>query len=80
MAAGLAILTTLSRLGSYETPTTDSADISLKSVFRRSKQTNSIADKSLHSNANSDGGTITTLRGGGKGAESIASPAASRGS
>jgi hypothetical protein len=34
----------------------------------------------LHGKANSDAGTITILRGGGKGADSIASPAASRGS
>jgi hypothetical protein len=80
MAAVLATLTTLPRRGSLRGPTTDSADISLEPLFRGSKQNNSIADKSLHGNANPDAGTITILRSGGKEADSIASPAASRGS
>ncbi|MBV9964536.1 MAG: Flp pilus assembly protein CpaB [Alphaproteobacteria bacterium] len=49
-------------------------------TFTIDSEISPLLPKSLHGNDNSDSGTITILRGGGKGADSIASPAASRGS
>jgi pilus assembly protein CpaB len=49
-------------------------------TFTLDSEISPLLPKSLHGNDNSDSGTITILRGGGKGADSIASPAASRGS
>jgi hypothetical protein len=49
-------------------------------TFTIDSEISPLLPKSLHGNENSDSGTITILRGGGKGGDSIAVPAASRGS
>jgi pilus assembly protein CpaB len=49
-------------------------------TFTIDSEISPLLPKSLHGNDNSDTSTITILRGGGRGADSIASPAASRGS
>jgi pilus assembly protein CpaB len=59
---------------------TDSSDGTRSPTFTIDSEISPLLPKSLHGNDNSDAGTITILRGGGKGADSIASPAASRGS
>jgi pilus assembly protein CpaB len=59
---------------------TDSSDGTPSPTFTIDSEISPLLPKSLHGNDNSDAGTITILRGGGKGADSIASPAASRGS
>ena len=62
------------------TQITDSSDGTPSPTFTIDSEISPLLPKSLHGNDNSDGGTITILRGGGKGADSIALPAASRGS
>jgi pilus assembly protein CpaB len=66
--------------GPEATTVADSSDGTPGPTFTLDSEISPLLPKSLHGNDNSDGGTITILRGGGKGADSIASPAAPRGS
>jgi pilus assembly protein CpaB len=67
--------------GGPETATlADSSDGTPKPTFTLDSEISPLLPKSLHGNDNSDAGTITILRGNGKGADSIALPASPRGS
>src|SRR5207253_2168387 len=60
--------------GPEATTVADSSDGIASPTFTLDSEISPLLPKSLHGNDNSDGGTITILRGGGKGADSIASP------
>ena len=61
-------------------PAPDSPNAATSATFTVDNEISPLLPKSLHGNGNTEAGLVTILRGGGKGADAVASPPVSRGS